>query len=243
MNFKNFLLFEKAGYISESAELVYQKILDNLDHGHVDVSDDAIEVNVGKLIKDSRLSNLILHIENTEGHEYVSLRRKGGAYYIFVKVKDELPSRMEIDSFLSKHSEIFKGFSGAFEEYIESYHENFENDKITTHEKREMYNSKENFEKHYAELMKSIKEKMDSFTKAHKELSNLADASVTSARKAAAELAMKKLKSEEFGSSPREFIKIVLSLPSAEFASHLNKDMLKKLNSRLEDYYEQKIED
>lgn len=247
MKFKEYLrdtLVEGSSYENE-ATLVLHKIVDMVDHGHVDVSDtsETMTFNVGQLIKKGAYKNLEVIIrkrgKNTKPRFGVS--QKTGKMAIVMDVA-KLPDRLEIDSLLSK-KEMVAAFKEAFVKYLEigHDHDDFNGHEPTNHEKRKNHNNPKTFEESYAKLLKAIKNNIKSFESAALQASNEIENIGHHGKQEVHKIAIRRLASEYFGANEKEFKGVTSKLPEAEFMSHLETEFKKKVEARLGDFYEHTI--
>lgn len=219
--------------------IVYQKMLMALDSAHISKKDNSFEYNLGAVVKDSSLSNLIVKIK-TGNSTSVKLGVTHKNKYVIEITVDELPDRMEIDTLLSSNKSLMNKFLKCLE-YYKSNNKNNSNFELTKQEKIEKYYDRENIEKAYENLVSEIENKLKEYKVARDELMRERDLTLNIAKKHTIEAALKKLKSEYIGDTETEFIKKVKKLPSAEFLAHLDKNANKTIIKRLESFYEQTI--
>lgn len=249
-NFKKFLsesfVIEK-GPLS-TVELVFQQILDRVDHGHVDMEDDYIEFHIGKLIKKSNF-DVSLHIRRANSDIVRLAKRKSDdQYVIVVDTREELPVRTEIDNFLAKNKKIAQGLRSELIDYIETKMDHDGEPELKTKDEEvDDDNTSANFEDRYQEMVQELKEKMQEYKEMVAELEEYMDTENEGQRNTA-KLAMRQLASEEFGEDIEAFKKIARGIMSHDgsgvntgFANNLSKENKKRLDSRLENLYDQKI--
>ncbi len=236
MKFKQFLIEESTKHSRH--ELTFHKLLSAIDTAHVDKKDGYYEFNLGMVVKDSKLNNLMMRVQS--GGEGVKLgQHQDGRMFVTVFVK-KLPERGNIDSMLDRDDKTLQGFVQALTRFFNEYPQDEEADKLTSHEQRERMGSKRSFESKYAELLTSIDKKFEEYLAAVKEVEQYST-SANAFKRTAAESAKNKLKNDYFGKNQKEFVKKMLKLPEAEFIVHLDKEIIKKLTKRLENYYEHKF--
>jgi len=239
MNFKQFLLLEYSKPIDNEIDLVYQRILDNLDDGHFDALDDKIMFNVGIIIKDSAYNNLHFVIRKAKENKVRLGKGKDGKPAIVVDAKKrKLPSRKNIDTFL-EDVELAKQIKEELKKYLELYFDgDAEVDASTNYEKKKGFNS--GFEDHLTKLIAAIDKKINNFHEAKSFINNRHSGTANVAKQEQLAAAKKALLDDEFGGTFNNFKSIVLKLPEAEFVNHLESEAKKKVLSRLESYYEHK---
>lgn len=236
MNFKQFLI---EFTINNKYELAYNKLIYALDDAHVTTKDSYYEFNLGSVIKDAALKGLTVRVQKGPKEEVKLGRHKDGRTVMVIFAK-ELPERSKIDTLLSDSKAIMTGFVDELEKFTHIYKSD-EEQTPSNHEKRHELLNKDTFEKKYEELMKAVEQKFEEYDSVLQDLKDQSEKTVSAFKMASLESAKKKLKEDYFGTSEKEFIKKMLKLPEADFIVHLEKEMLAKLNKRLENYYEQKF--
>src|SRR5713226_4884747 len=121
MNFRKYLLNEYTKPVNNEVDLVYQQLLDNLDDGHIDMSDDEIMFNIVIIIKNSSYNNLDLVIRKSQENQ-VRLGRdsEDKPTIVIDTTKRKLPTRKNINSFL-EDIELSKKIKTQLKKYINSY--------------------------------------------------------------------------------------------------------------------------
>lgn len=246
-------------YISESllaernnaelhSDLIFQRLLDALDHGHIDFDDDRIEFHVGKLTKNSSI-NLRCVIRNSQD-EAVRLGkdRETDDLVVVVDTPDKLPVRTEIDSFLAKNRERAQGMKSVISDYLRDYHNGEDAPTTKTrYEEEAEANTSANFENRYEVAMKKVKELMKEYREVVAEL-KMDGHTEDYGKKETVKAAQKILAKEYFGEDSEGFKKIARGLLSKDehgentgFANNLSKENKKRLDNRLESFYDQHI--
>lgn len=227
------------------ASLVLHKIIDMLDHGHVEMGEDGskISFNVGQLIKKSPYKNLNVIIRKKDGKPKVrfGFSKNTGQLSIVIDTP-KLPERHNIDDFLHK-TEMADSFKKAFVEYLDVAHDpdGFNEHEPTNHEKKKTHNDRKTFEQNYAALVNAVKKATKKFESSAIEAQNHIGDTAHAGKKEMFKLSIRQLATEFLGNNLKEFIKVVHKLPEAEFIGHLETELKKKIQTRLEDYFEDRI--
>ncbi|QDJ96508.1 hypothetical protein Xoosp13_322 [Xanthomonas phage Xoo-sp13] len=238
MRFTQFLVEDatKSRPLVEKHDLVLQKILDAVDEGHVEYSDDKISFDIGDMSDTPKLKGLKLVIRAGKSGNIKLGRDREGNYAIVIDTTDNMPGRQDIDTFLASKP-IYAGFKKAYENYIKNHFDSEKDYGMNDTQTKLQANSRENFEEGYGELIASVREQHQQYTKAvaeiDKELSQIANLG----RKKSLELAKENLKAEYLGKTDKEFVSKTLSLPEAAFVKHLDKQWREKLEARLSSFY------
>lgn len=234
-------------YLIEGAEkknkalIVLQKIIDMVDDGHVDYSEDEISINIGKLIKDKNYYDLKIIIQKGNSHNVRLAQTTDDQKYVIVIDATRLPAREKIDTFLSKTATVNK-FIPEFQKYLDKYHKQDDSvEAATSYEKSKTVNTRSTFESKYKELNDIIQNKLEEYNAAKDELEQEIEDTGVPGRKEVLRLSLDTLKKEYLGSSAKEFVSKMLKLADADFVDHLEKDMKNKLTKRLADYYEHEL--
>jgi len=234
-------------YLLEGAEkkntvmLVLQKIIDMVDDGHVDYSEDEISINIGKLIKDKKYYDFKIIIQKGTPHNVRLAQTTDDGKYVIVIDAPRLPAREKIDTFLSKTATVSK-FIPAFQKYLDKYHKVDDTvEASTSYEKGKQVNTRSNFEKKYKELNASIKSKLEDYEKAKADIEDEMEDTGLSGRREVLKLSLDTLKKEYLGSNAKEFVSKMLKLADEDFVTHLDKELKNKLTTRLTDFYEHEL--
>lgn len=241
MNFKQFLV-EKVKNDRLFSQVAYQKLLDNLDLGHINYSKNRLEFSIGRIIKDSRLDNLFMVIrkESEDSVKYASYKNKEDEKVIVIDTQ-KYPKRINVDKFLSNDPKLHK----AVLKYISKFvgETEFDDEPKNDIEFKKTYNTKEKFEEAYEKLMDVINKINAEYTSASNELDNESAKSINYAKRLAFNQAREHLKDDYFGNSSKEFISILSKTEEGKFINHLEKEFKNMLMSRLDDFYESKIQE
>jgi len=245
-SFKEHLLYELFDKkpVDNEAMLVLQKIIDMADDGHVDYSTDKIKLNVGRLIKNKKYNNLELYI--VKGKEGIKIGRhsEDNRHAIFISTP-RLPKRHNIDTFLSdaKRSSDFKSAFFKFFNDATPDEGSDDDDKGSSYEQTNALNTRNAFEKSYVELVNQLNTKLAQYFDAKKEVDDRVErASEDLGHKEVLKLSLNKLKKEMVGSNVGEFLPKAIEVYGKDKYKMLDKDFKAKLESRLKDYYEHKIQ-
>ena len=218
--------------------LSYQSMLSTLDDSHVDKHGSGWQFNYGTITGISKFKNLDVRVSKGSS-EYIKLGKiKDSEKYIIAVSTNEIPKRMDIDSFFDDE-DIMKQFVKCLDEY--SSIEIDGDISPTNQERKESFFKKDNFEEHYDKLTDAINNKIAEYKKALEEVESSKSANVF--KGASIETAKQQLKKEYIGNSEKEFLKNVFKYPEAEFVGYLEKESKDKIIRRLTDYYEQKLTD
>lgn len=220
--------------------LTYQKLIMALDKAHISKNEGFYEFNLGSVVKDSTLKGLFVRIQKSDSTDVKLGKHKDGRYVIVI-FTNELPERLKIDSMLSWNKALMSDFVQCLQTYYDDYREQTSTDSNTKQERIEQLSNKQTFEESYDKLIAAIEEKMVQYNAAVKELEKTEKFSVNIIASTSAVAAKAKLKEDYFGKTDREFVKKMLKLPEAEFVAYLDKEVQKKVEKRLENYYDQKF--
>ena len=225
------------------AYLLVEAFIDNLKDAHYSTSTNQMVFNVGRTAKLSKFSGLDLVIrKNTSQRIRLAKRRNKESYAVVIDVK-EMPSITELEPFLEKKSIMFHVVEEV-EKYMDLLSNTIESSttSMTDYEKVKHYNSKEEFEKVYQELVKRLSEKKGELDKLVKNFEKQMEETGNPSRKSTLKLAIDKLKSDYLGKTYRDFLKIAfeeLNNISPDFKENLDKDNKKILENRLKQFYEE----
>lgn len=222
--------------LMEKHELVLQKVIDAVDHGHVEYGDSKIAFDIGDISDTPKLRGLKLVIRPAGENSIKLGQSKDGNYAIVIHTTGDMPGRQDIDTFLAS-KEIYAGFRRAYEKYVKNFHDHDKEYEENETQQRVAANSRDNFEGAYNELLQGIGEHSKKYTDAVKEIDKEMDKIANVGRKKSLELAKDNLKMEYLGKDAKEFVSKVMQLPQAEFTKHLDKEWKEKLESRLANYY------
>lgn len=237
MSFKTFLIEQYAG----PQAITYQKLLLALDTAHMTKTENYYEFNLGAVVDDSSLRGLNVRIQKSDTNTVKLGQRKDGKY-LMVVFSTKLPERTEIDTLLSSNKSLMNKFIkklAQFENGFKGETDIEEEPRMTKRERIVDANDSKSFEENYQKLISAIEQKKKEYDLAVKELDAQEEKTVNQIKKATIRQAKDKLKLEALGKSEGEFIKNALKLPEADFAKSIDKELMTKLKSRLENYYEQ----
>lgn len=241
--FKNYLLEYAIKHKSQDLQaiLIIKKIIDMVDDGHVDYTNSTLTFNVGSLIHDKRYKNLDIKIIKSDKNEILIGRHKSDEKHsIFIKTS-KYPTRNDIDTFLENDIDIshfkytlVKYFNDANIDSTKDYND-------SKNEKIKKLNSNDEFEKIYHDLTHKLDEIYSQYSKAKKDLENRYNkASNDLGEKEIIKSSLNKLKNNMLGHNFNEFKSKALKLLDDKF-NLLNKEYKDKLLSRLENFYESKL--
>ena len=219
--------------------ITYQKLLMALDTAHVSKEDSMYEFNLGSVVKDSSLKGLHVRIQKGDDLSVRLGKHKDGRYIIVISVK-KLPERMKIDTMFSTNESLMKKFVDCVEDYYNNYREQSDVEPTKAERSARLLDAK-NVEESYDKLVAALDSKLAEYKAALRELEKKEKYTVNMFTKASIEQAKKALKDDYFGNSDSEFVKKVRKMPEADFISYLEKDVQKKIEKRLENYYDQKM--
>jgi hypothetical protein len=242
-SFKHYLLneFLNVKPVENEAMLTLQKIIDMADDGHIDYEPNKITINVGKLIKNKKYNGLTMFILTGTGSPKIGRHADDDTHAIFLYAK-RLPQRHQIDTFLSdqERSANFKKLFSKF--FNDAVFDNTDDNEDSQYEKTNNLNDRKSFEKSYVELVNKLNETLTHYNSAKKDLDDKVEkASEDLGHKEILKLSLTKIKKDILGSSLSEFKTKAIELYGKENYKLLNKEFKSKLDSRLTDYFESKI--
>jgi len=241
------LLTEKKG-AAANADLIFQKMLDVLDHAHIDFDEDRIGFHIGRITKNSKIDLRCVIRNSASDSVRLGKDKNGGGLCIVVDTRKALPVRTEIDSFLAQDRERAQSIKSCIVNYLESHHGQLpEPSTKTKYEEEVETNTSQNFESRYEYAIKKIKEQMSEFKGVVEELESAYDTEDVG-KKATIDAARKSLVKDYFGDDANEFKKIARGFMSKDergenngFANNLSKENKERLDNRLESFYDQHI--
>lgn len=241
------VLNEKKG-AALNADLIFQKLLDVLDHGHLDFDEDRIEFHIGRLTKNSGVDLRCVIRNGNDENVRLGKNKESGEFTVVVDTRGKLPVRSEIDSFLSKDRSRAQGMKGAISEYLQDFHGTSDEPSAKTgYEEEAEANTSANFEARYEQAIKKIKEQIHEYKGVVAELDEL-EQTEDYGKKATIQAAKKELVKEYFGDDVEGFKKIARGHMSKDehgentgFANNLSKENKERLENRLESFYDQHI--
>jgi hypothetical protein len=230
------ILSEKGG-VEANADLIYQKILDVLDHAHIDFGEDKIEFHIGRIIKNSDIDISMVIRAGEFDNVRLGKNKQNDEYTIVVDVTSKLPLRDQIDSFLAKDRTRALDIKGAIVKYLtDRYLENGSNSVKTKYEEDSNYNME--FENNYEGIVSKLKDTMEEVQGTISELKKEMETADTGKRETV-KRAMKSVIKDAFGDNFNEFKKIVNGM--MKDSGDLSKENKEKLANRLESFYDQRI--
>lgn len=239
MSFKHYLIESHSTRLLEKHDIVLQQIIDALDNGHVDFSDDKITFDIGTLINQPKLKGLGVAIRKGNAKAVRLGQNKDGGHSIVIDT-DKMPARQDIDGLMAS-KDVYGQFGTAYNKYMNTYFDKTKEYDVSDTEKFLQHNNRDGFEGFYQDLLKGIEDHTSQFTSAVSELDKELDSNAHTGRKMALEQAKKKLRDEYIGATDKDFISKILKLPQAEFSNNLDKTWKSKLEGRLGSYYTSKF--
>ncbi len=238
MNFTNYLIemHKSEQILTENHELLLQKLIDALDYSHVDYDASKISFDIGSVTGTPKLNGLKVVIRPSSEDSIRLGRDANGGYAIVVDTTKDMPSRADIDTFLSA-KDIYGGFSKAYKQYVKKYFDSEKEYEPSSTEKSLQTNSREGFEDGYETLIAAIRANAEQYSKAAKDIDSQLGNMGNVGKKASLALAKQNLKDDYFGKSEKEFLSKVYALPEAEFSKILSPEWKEKLESRLKQFY------
>ena len=223
--------------VEANADLIYQKVLDVLDHAHIDFSDTKIEFHIGRIIKNSDIDiDMVIRSGESDSVRLGKNKQKGD-YTIVVDVTSDLPLRSEIDAFLAKDRTRALAIKSIISKYLsDKYLANGINTVRTKYEEDASYNKA--FEHKYEAIISKLKDLMEEVQGTISELKSEMDTEDTGKRETC-KRAMKSVIKDSFGDNFNEFKKVVNGM--MKDAGDLSKENKEKLYNRLESFYDQRI--
>jgi hypothetical protein len=241
-NFKTYLsgmVLTEAG-AELNADLIYQKIIDVLDHAHIDFEEDRIRFHVGRITKNSAIDVGVV-IRPSDEDDVRLGKSTNGDYTIVIDVAGDMPARSDIDDFIANDRMRAMHVKKALSSYLSDYHN--EQDaplSKTKYEDDATDNEYGNFERQYESLVRKLGERMSEYGGVCGELDSELDTE-DMGRKEAAKMARTSLSKEYFGNNVDEFKKIAGGLLKAGYMQGLTKENKEKILNRLGSYYDQKV--
>lgn len=233
----NFLTFLKENYKQTKSHLVLQKLADMIGNGHMEYNKNKMDINLGRVIKDSTLYDLHVVIRKAKENSVRLGKNKLDDKISIVIDTDYYPQRQNIHKLFAKE-EIVKGFEEAFEKYMKEHHTKAEYDNKTHHETTREINTPKGFESSFKGLEEKINERIKEYKQAKAKLESELGKSALASHKTSYNAAKEHLKGDMIGNSAKEFITKMLKLADTKFMQHIDNDYKKKLASRLTNYYE-----
>lgn len=237
MLFKQYLIEYFKAHNNE-ADLVFHKILDNVNHGHVDFQENKLLFNVGNIIKNSKYAKLYLVIRHGTDEKVRLGADKQGNLNIVIDTEKKLPSHTELHSFLDD-AKIIKDFKREFTKVLRQTPDSDEAPELSTSHEI-VKDSNANFEDIYKNIIKLAEKNIHNYKEAIKHLEERKTKTVHASKHSVIASAMEKLHNDAFGDSFGTFRSKIFK-DFGEKINHLTADNKKKLISRLESFYEQKV--
>lgn len=233
----NFLTFLKENYKQTKSHLVLQKLADMVGDGHMEYTKTKMDINLGRLIKDSTLYDLHVIVRKAKQNSVKLGKNKLDDKVSIVIDTTYYPQRQNLHKLFSRE-EVVKGFEEAFEKYMKEHHTKAEYENKTHHETTKEVNTPKGFETSWKDLEEKINDKIKEYKQAKSKLESESGKSALASHKASHSAAMEHLKSDMIGNSAKEFIAKMMKLADSKFMQHVDNDYKKKLTSRLTSYYE-----
>jgi hypothetical protein len=242
-SFKEHLLNELLNVkpVENEAMLTLRKIIDMVDDGHVDYSPEKIKINVGKLIKNKKYSNLDIYILKGSKSARIGRHSDTETHAIFLYAP-KLPARENIDDFLADqgHTASFKNLFKKF--FNDAVFDGTEDAEGSSYEKGSELNTRSAFEKSYIELVDKMNGETDKYTSAKGDIdSRIEKSNDELGHKEILGLSLDKMKKDMLGNTAEEFKSKAIQLYGKENYKLLDKEFKTKLDARLSDYYEQRV--
>jgi hypothetical protein len=242
MKFSQFLFeAEYSKSTNNQADIIFQQILDNLDHGHITIGNSRATFNIGHIIKKSELSDLQVVIRKMgESRVRLAINRENQPTLV-VDISDDVPERTQIDALL-REPKMTEAFLTALKRYLTAYHP-FAKEKDAPNNSYEGKKAVQaEFEEHYDALIKKADEMFKSYRAMIHSLHRQSAATGSQAEKQMIEQAKNQLKEKHIGKSFNAFKSLLLKIPAAAFVEHLDAKQKATVMSRLESYYEHQPE-
>lgn len=247
IKFKEFLIEQgiEPHKVETTADVVFQKILDHLDHTHIDIDDRSIRFHVGVSIKNTTI-NLSVVIRNGSSNTIrMGTHKDSGDPTIVIDIRGELPARTKLHDFLAKDTVRARKIKGLIVQYLNSDKHNPEHvaEFRTTHEEETEVNSEGTFEEKYEAMIRKVKERIEEFKGSIEELKDEMNTE-DKGKKEIARRAMTHLGNEQFGETEAAFKKIAEEIfvgGQKDGIRLLSKENKEKLEKRLASFYVHKI--
>lgn len=228
---------------SNTTKVVIQQLMDNLDDAHLTHSSSLIKANIGQIIKNHKLSNLYLVIKQNKNKDLTvklgKSKENDGEYAIVVFTPNKLPNRKSIDSFIAR-DEIYNEVSKELKKYFSNGV--FSEGDPTNYELEKNHNDDDQFEEMYSKLSASLDTSIKDFGVMTEKLKRKYNSTNNMSEKQKLGMAIRNLQKETIGCTIEEFNKIVRrKFDEVGNMKMLRKDYKKKLDSRMESYYEQYV--
>jgi hypothetical protein len=229
-------------FLKESAngsKIIIQQVLDNIDYGHVDYNEEEIKFNVGNIVKNSKFNNLnVIIVQRNKDEIRLGKSKSNNDYVIVIKTTQKLPERKEIDTFISENNRIYQLFYSTLKKYIKRGE--FSDSDISIYEKKKQSREYGTFEEMYNNVIDKINEKINEFKSVTKKMKDRIQKTNDESEKHKLELAILSCKKDTIGASFKDFLNISKKLAS-ESNFEFDKESKNKFDSRIESYYESKV--
>jgi len=235
-------LFEKNNGIEQEATITLHKIYGGFEFAHLVKKNNYIETNVGQMIKDKNYKSLDLVIKKGESNVRVAAKNSSQNFFIVVEDPkfDMSLSRQDLLNII-ENKDISKKMTTALIRFINELKDEFhDSNKETMSELRTKDNNE--VEKRYEELINAFQSRVEEYKKAVEQIDSEHSKSANIAKQTAGNMAKKALKNEFFGDNFSAFMSILKKLPEAKFIANLESETKKKIEHRLENFYDHYVE-
>jgi hypothetical protein len=243
-SFKKFLLNEaqQRKAIENEAIIVLRKVIDMVDDGHVDYSDNRIHMNIGKLIHDKKYNNLDMFIVKSDKNGMQVGRHSAEERHAIFILTPKLPARDKIDDFL-EHKERVSNFKGVFSKFLnDAVLDATDSHEGTRVEQTNKLNTREEFENLYNTMVAELDKVFSQYLNAKKDIYNrIEKASNEMGQREILKASALRLRKEMLGATVEDFKRKAIQIVGPEKFKMLNKEFRTKLESRLESFYESRI--
>lgn len=236
MQFKDFLIEKFSDVnVKNEADIVLHQIINNVDDSHVDYDESRLDFNVGILVKRSDYSRLFFTIFNDKSESVALAKNNKKDGYTIVINTSKFPSRLDIDKFLSS-PEMYNKVKSQVQEFIENHSDKLDK-VVTSYESNKQINTDKNFEKLYTVISNSMKDKVKEYKEISSDIKTKLETTANEAEKQTLIRSLEKLKDEYFGTTFKRFKKLAVEAVDIDL-TRLQKEYKKKLDTRLENFYE-----
>lgn len=243
MSLKLFLM--ESTKSSNTTKVILQQFLDNLDDGHLSYDESVVKVNIGNIIKKHKFSNLylVIYADKTPNLEvkFGKSKNKEDEYAIVVFKPGKMPTRKNIDGFISRNDSVYDGIMDALREYL-SNGVFSDNEYSSNYEKVKYHNNDDKFEEMYNKLSKLLDSDINDYKVMSEKLMRKYNSTSNQSERQKFKMAIKELQKDMLGDGFDGFMKKAKSkFSECGNIKHLNAAYKKKLDSRMESYFEQNI--
>lgn len=223
------------------ASLALHAFVDNLDSAHYDASDGKLEYNLGEVIQNGFFSDVDVVIVQGNTSSVRAAKRRDSDRYAIVVQTQTLPKVGKVDDFIER-----KGVAVPVIKELAKIASHLEkigmdgSDRLTDHEKRKQYNSKEFFEKAYMMGVERMNHYLERLKGQIESLQQKAENAGLASRKATYQMAIDKLKEDTIGQDEKKFSNKFYELIDEyhpNFRKYLESDNKKRLESRVSQFY------